>query len=134
MLAYDNTNDSAGIRITGKPTSRFQMGADLSYVNDKSSYDQTMSPGASAANVTFLAATPLPDVEYNMIRLKLFGEYALQKNSAIRLDLIHQHTKLDEWTWGYNGVPFVYNDNTTVGAKQTQNVTFVGASYIYKFK
>jgi len=134
MLAFKNTNDSLGLGITGKPTSRFQMGADLSYINDKNVYDQTMSPGAAAANVTFLAANPLPDVTFNQIRLKLFGEYALQKNAFIRLDLIHQHSKLDEWTWGYNGVPFAYNDNTTIGAKQTQNVTFVGVTYNYKFQ
>jgi len=133
-LALDNTNNSAGIRILGKPNSRFQMGADLSYVDDNSAYNQAMTAGATAANVTFLAANPLPDVNYNLLRLKMFGEYALQKNSAIRLDFIYDHSKLDEWTWGYNGVPFVYNDNTTISAKQTQNVTFLGASYIYKFK
>lgn len=131
MAALKNTNDSFGLGITGTPTGRVKVGADLSYINDKNVYDQANSPGGTTG--AFLAYG-LPDVTFNQIRLKLFGEYAVQKNSYIRLDLIHQRSKLDEWTWGYNGVPFVYSDGTTVGAKQTQTVTFAGISYVYKFK
>jgi hypothetical protein len=36
--------------------------------------------------------------------------------------------------WGYNGIPFLFSDNTTVDFKQTQTVNFVGATYIYKFQ
>lgn len=135
IAALNNTNDSFGLGITGKPSSRLHMGADLSYINDKNVYGQTNPPGSTAANIALLASSGgLPDVTFNQIRLKLFGEYAVQKNAYVRLDLIHQRSKLDEYTWVANGVPFVYADNTTVTAKQTQSVTFAGVSYIYKFK
>lgn len=134
MAALKNENDSIGLGITGKPSGRLQVGADLSFINDKNIYDQTMSPGASAANVAFLAANPLPNVEFNQFRLKLFGQYAVRKNAYVRLDFVQQHSRLDEWTWGYNGVPFVFSDNTTVTSKRNQNVSFVGVSYIYKFQ
>jgi MtrB/PioB family decaheme-associated outer membrane protein len=131
MAALKNTNDSFGLGITGQPSGRLKVGADLSYINDKNVYDQALSPGGTP---TALLAYGLPDVTFNQIRLKLFGEYAVQKNSYIRLDLVHQRSKLDEWTWGYNGTPYRFSDNTTVTAKETQTVTFAGVSYVYKFK
>ncbi len=76
----------------------------------------------------------MPDVTYRVTSLKLFGKYALRKNSDIRVDLVHQNVKLDEWTWGNNGTPFAYSDNTTVSMQPNQNVTFLGASYVYKFR
>ena len=69
-----------------------------------------------------------------MTSLKLFGKYALKKNADIRVDLVHQSVKFDEWTWRYNGTPFAYSDNTTVSMQQNQRVTFLGASYVYKFR
>lgn len=48
------------------------------------------------------------------------GVVAALPPTDIRVDLIHQRTKLDEWTWGYNGVPFAYSDNTTVTLNQNQ--------------
>ena len=60
----------------------------------------------------------------------MFGKYALEKNSAVRVDFIHQHTTLNEWTWGYNGTPFVFSDNTSVYLNPKQNVSYLGATYI----
>jgi hypothetical protein len=115
--------------------SRFQMGADLTYLNDKLKYLQDYDPLASAQNKLFLTEQGgLPDVTYRLIRLALFGEYAVDKASYVRLDLIHHRTKFNEWTYNFNGVPFTYSDNTTLNAKEHQNVTFVGISYVYRFK
>jgi hypothetical protein len=47
---------------------------------------------------------------------------------------VHDRTKLDEWTWGYNGASFLYSDNTTVGLNPSQNVTFVSVMYQYRWK
>ena len=55
------------------------------------------------------------------------------KQSDVRLDLIHVHNKLEEWAWGYAGVPFTYSDNTTVTIRPDQHVTFIGGSYILRF-
>jgi len=127
--------DSLGLGVVGKPSSRLQLGGDLTYINDRLIYQQTQDPLASAANTAFLAGSGgLPDVTYRLVRLKLFGEYALRKNAYVRVDVVHQRTLFNEWTWGYNGVPFAYSDNTTLGASQNQSVTFVGASYIYRFQ
>jgi len=130
-----DTNNSLGIGLVGKPSARYQVGADLTYLNDILKYAQTQDPLASAANTAFLAGSGgLPDVTYRLVRLKIFSQYAMDKKSSIRVDLIHQRTLFNEWTYQSNGVPFAYSDNTTLNAKENQAVTFVGASYIYKFQ
>jgi len=128
MAELENVNTSLGIGVAGKPSSRLTVGGDLSYLNDSNRYKQGMSSGVAPAG------GGLPDVTYRLTSLKLFGTYALEKNTDIRVDLAHQSAKFDEWSWGYNGIPFAYSDNTTVSMQQNQNVTFLGARYIYKFR
>jgi hypothetical protein len=114
---------------------RLDVGADVLYVFDRNIYAQTADAQASATNVAFLAQSGgLPDVTFRDLRLKFFGRYALDKNSDIRVALVHDRQKLNEWTWGFNGVPFAYSDNTTVNLNPDQNVTFVGVRYIYRWK
>ena len=133
--ALKDTADSLGLALTGRLSQRAQMGADLTYLNDTLKYAQTQDPSASAANARFLAEQGgLPDVTYRLLRLKLFGQYAVDKTSYVRLDLIHQRTLFNEWTYNFNGVPFTYSDNTTLTATQDQRVTFLGVSYVMRFK
>jgi hypothetical protein len=131
MAALRNKSDTLGLGLTGKPTSRLAVGADVLLSIDKDEYKQDLDASASAANVAFLAASGgLPDVTYRQVTLRMFGKYALEKNSAVRVDFIHQHTTLNEWTWGYNGTPFVFSDNTSVYLNPKQNVSYLGATYI----
>lgn len=118
----ENTNTALGIGVRGKPYGRFEVGGDLSYSNDKNRYGQLQA-----------TTTVLPDVTFRQTTLQFFGKFALEKNADIRVDLVHQRTYLDEWTWESNGTSFFYSDNTTISMDQNQNVTFIGASYSYKF-
>jgi MtrB/PioB family decaheme-associated outer membrane protein len=128
IAELENVNTTLGLGLSGKLSGQMDAGGDLSYVNDKNRYQQSMSSGAA------LVGGGLPDVTYRMVRLKLFGKYALEKNADIRVDMVRQSVKFDEWTWGYNGIPFAYSDNSTVSMQQSQSVTYLGASYIYKFR
>lgn len=119
----ENTNTAIGIGVRGKPSGKLDFGGDLSYLNDKNHYGQLQA-----------ATTALPDVIFHQTTLKLFGKYALEKNADVRVDFIQQHTRLNEWTWENGGQSFRYSDNTTVSMKQSQNVAFIGATYIYKLK
>ena len=116
----ENTNTSVGFGVIGKPTGKLDVGGNLSYMNDRNHYNQT--GGA------------LPDVTYRVSSLKLFGKYSLEKNSDVRVDFLHQNATLDEWTWGSSGQAFAYSDNSTVSMQPNQSVTYIGASYIYKFR
>ena len=134
-MAFRDLNDAVGVGLAGNPTSRLDVGANLSFINDRNIYDQSMGPTASATNVAFLAASGgLPDVTFRQTRVNLYGKYALDKHSAVRVDVVHERNRLNEWTWGYAGVPFTYADNTTVTLNPNQNVTLVMGRYIYSFR
>ncbi|MBS0335668.1 MAG: MtrB/PioB family decaheme-associated outer membrane protein [Proteobacteria bacterium] len=140
LASLSNINNSLGVGINGKPSPKFSVGGNLAFINDRNIYKQGLDVGASGnatglANLAFLPTFPgLPDVVFRQTRLTLFGEYALEKNAAVRVTLLHQQAKLNEWTWGNNGVPFIFSDGTTISLNQNQRVSYAGAQYIYKFQ
>jgi len=129
-----DTATSFGVGVKGTPTARLRVGGDFAWIHDKLVYAQTAdTPTGTVA--TLLASTGgMPDVTYRLTRLNLYGEYVLQKNAYVRLDFVHHRTFFNEWTYQLNGVPFLYSDNTTLSDKQKQSVSFLGASYVYKFQ
>jgi len=142
----DNKNEAFHLSLVGQPSGRLQVGGTLGYMNETNKYGIiapvtiTGTPPApfvvvqpTAANLA-QAARGVPDVVFRTDTLNLFGKYALEKYADLRVDLIHQRTKFDDWVWGYNGVPFTFADNSTVQQKVDQSVTFVGVTYIYKWK
>jgi MtrB/PioB family decaheme-associated outer membrane protein len=133
VMAFDNTNLGVSLGITGKASSKIQLGANLSYVDDKSVFAQSANTSALASVATQLVASGgLPDVTYRQTALKLFATYALEKQSSLRFDLIHQRTSVNDWTWGNNGVPFTYSDGATMTQNPEQNVSFIGVTYVYR--
>ena len=126
---------SYGLGVSGKPFAKFRIGGDLTAVLDTLRYEITPDELISAANRALLNTTGgLPDVKYKLLRINLFGEYTLDKSATLRMDWIHNRTFFNEWTYNFNGTPFLFSDNTTISAKQLQSVNFFGASYIYKFQ
>ena len=121
-----NTTSTAGVGVTGKFSSKLEVGADLSMMGDVTHY------GLESGNSS--AAGKLPDVSYHVLALKLFGKYALDSQSDIRFEVINQNLGWDEWTWASAGVPFAYSDNATVSMQPNQSVTYVGVKYVYKIK
>lgn len=128
-MAFDNTNYAASIGFTGKAASKVHVGGSLTYVDDKSVYAQTLTASAPS---NLLAGGGLPDIAYRQTALKLFGTYALEKGSSVRLDFVHQHVSTNDWAWGSNGNQFAYSDGSTVAQSQNQNVNFFGITYIYR--
>ena len=120
-------NTTAGMGVAFKPSSKLEMGGELSYMLDRNQYKQSMATGAA------IVGGGLPDVAYRMTILKLAGKYALQKNADMHISLARQIVQFDEWTWSNNGIPFAYSDNTTVAMQAGQNSSFLAVSYIYKF-
>lgn len=117
---------NVGLGVAGKLSSQWNVGADVSYTDDRNIYElgsgNTLAPGV------------LPDVSYRVVALKLYGKYAIQKNADFLFDLVHQNVKFDEWAWGSGAVPFAYSDNSTVTLQANQSVTYLGVKYVYRFK
>jgi hypothetical protein len=134
VMAFENTNTTVGVGVMGKPSDKWDLGGNLSYMDDVNKYTQTLDVAASTYSTASLAAAGgLPDILYRLTTFKLFGKYALDKKSAVRVDFVHQKVSYNDWAWTYNGVPYTYADGTTVTQKQDQSVNYVGVSYIYKF-
>lgn len=133
VMALENTSVALGLGVAGKTGSNLELGANLSYGEDKGVYAQTLDAFAGADSIALLAATGgLPDVKYRQTTLKMFGKYPLNQRATIRVDLVHQRNQVDDWTWSYNSAPFSYSDGTTLTQKPTQNVSFIGITYIYR--
>lgn len=139
--------DSIGLGARGEVSAKFRVGADLQWTRNRSSYhEDVMLTGVCGAlgfctrypTSAGVTAAPLPDIESKLTKLQLFSTYAVRKNADIRLDLIHERWKTDDWSWQFaNGTPFAYGtttDGTTVTASQKQISNFVGIRYIYKFQ
>ena len=136
LVDLKNTNDAFGLSLKGRPLDKLELTAGLTYANDETSYKQSLDSLAplSANNLAFYnyqqSIGGMPDVVYRQVALNLSGKYALDKSSALKLDLLYQQDKLDEWSW----TNFAFSDGTTVSMKPKQSFTFVGVSYINKFK
>jgi hypothetical protein len=126
IARINNITTNYGVGLVGKLSGKTEVGGDLSYMDDNNAYG--LGSGSSAAPGV------LPDVTYHTLALKLFGKYALDTQSDIRVDLVHQNTVFNEWTWANAGVPYAYSDNSTVSMQPNQNVTYLGVKYVYRLK
>jgi hypothetical protein len=128
--------NSFGVGVRGTISPRVRAGADAEYFRTVSKYRQTIVGGTLPAGLV-----PLPDVTNKLLRMKLYAQYAIQKNADIGLNLIYEYYKTDDWTWRLlpptGPVPFVYGtatDGTMVLMDPKQNSTFIGVRYTYRFQ
>ena len=120
-----NRTDTIGIGLRGKLNGAIDIGADAMLGSDKNEYKQ----GAAAS-------TQIPDISYDQTTLKFFGRYALDKDSNVRLDLVFDHRKTNDWTWNGTGSSgaYVYNDGSWVFQDPNQKIHFIGLSYNFAFR
>lgn len=128
--------DSLGMGLKGQLFGRLKVGGDIEYFRSVNEYKQAITGGALPAT-----QVPLPDITNKLVRLKLFADYAVQKNADIRVTLIHERYTTDDWTWfmfpATGRTPWVYGtatDGTSVLTNPKQDSTFVGIRYTYKFR
>jgi MtrB/PioB family decaheme-associated outer membrane protein len=146
MADLKNRSEAIGVSLTGRASSRLQVGANLTYINDVNKYGIAANTGTGGDRLSGLtvtqptavnlaqAAVGLQDVTFRKAIVSVYGQYSLNRQSDIRLDLVHQKAKYDDWVWGSESAPFVYADNTIVKQQVDQTVTFIGVTYIYKFR
>jgi len=127
-----NSTMAWGVGTVGKLSGVLEVGANVTRTSDTTKYSLSADQGMSASNVS-QSAIGLPPVIFSDTRYGAYGKYSISKQSDLRLDLLYVRTRLEEWAWGYGGVPFTFSDNTTVTLNPHQHATFVGASYIHKF-
>jgi len=124
--ALNNQTDTVGLGMRGKLTGSFDIGADAMVSRDASEYRH----GGAAVN------SPIPDIHYDQTTVKLFGRYALNRESNIRLDYVVDHRKTDDWTWNGTATSgaYVYTDGSWLYQKPNQTVQFFGLTYNHAFR
>ncbi len=134
IMSFQDTNTGVGLGFTGRPTEKLEVGGNLSYIDDKSVYEQGLDAFAPPESVALLTATGgLPNTIFRQTNLNLFAKYEIDKKSALRVNLVYQRSTVNDWGWGYNGTPFAYSDATTLYQQPNQNVGLIGVTYIYRF-
>jgi MtrB/PioB family decaheme-associated outer membrane protein len=121
----ESDSNSFGVGLRGRPLGRVKVGGDLSYTDIKDSYVQfPITPSTSTV------PQALPDVSTSLTRLNLWGDYAIDKHSGIRLDYIYDRYNTDDWTW----TTWQYVDGTVLVQDPDQKVNFVGVRYYYTWR
>lgn len=127
----NDTGDAIGLKLQGAINSSTTTGAELTYSNDRTAFDLSISNGAATGVVA-------PDISSKVTRLKLFANHALQKNSDIRFDLVYEKWQTNDWQWTYtSGLPWQYGvatDGSTVITTPKQDAAFLSVRYLYKFQ
>lgn len=122
--ALNNHVNAIGVGLRGKVTGTIDIGADAMASRDKSIYGMAG------------AASPLPDIRYDQTTLRLFGRYALEKDTSLRLDYVFDHRRNNDWTW--NGTPssgaYLYTDGTYLYQRPDDKVHFIGLSVSHAFR
>lgn len=137
-------NDTAGLSLKGKINAKWKIGADVLYTKARASYNESWNPsglgGLQARYPTSGGETAqeLPDIKTELARFGVYADYAVQKNGSLRLDVIYEHWKTNDWSYSFaDGSPFSYGttgataDGTTFTQSSPQNATFVGLRYKY---
>jgi MtrB/PioB family decaheme-associated outer membrane protein len=125
-----DTTTAWGISLKGKPRANLELGADLSSSLDVAESGMTRTGGTG---VGVPAVTSLPDYYYRQLSLKLFADYALDRQSGIRVDLVVDRRNNSDWTW-QNWTYSAASDGTTVTNVASENTAFIGVSYHYRWR
>ena len=121
--ALKSTSNNFGAGLRGKPHPKVDIGADLSYSEIKDKYGQSaVTAGATVPSI--------PTITTKMTRLTVFGRYALDPRSGIRLDYVYDRFSSDDWTWQN----FTFLDGTQLLEPSVQKVNFFLVSYYYKWR
>lgn len=120
-----NVVDSYSIGVRGKLLNgRLDTGADYVLAHDKTAYKLGNLNGGTAP------VNSLPDITWKQSTVKLFGKYAIDRDTALRLDYVFDHRKTNDWTWN----SWTYSDGTRLVQNPQDKVHFIGVSVNYAFR
>lgn len=117
---------AVGLGLKGQATDELKLGAKLQYTDDKSEFD--MASLAAPTDPQFAPDSSLPDIEYKLTTLTLFGEYALDEQQGLRVDYRYEQIKNNDWSWN-NHSDYA---GTTVTQLADESNQFIGVSYFYR--
>ena len=121
-----NVDNSFGLGLRAQSTQQLKVGADFVYSRVQDDMQVVFFTPPNAANA---AGAILPDITTRVTTLKFYADYALRRNSGVRVQFVQDRYKTDDWTWAN----WAYSDGTTVTQNPNQVVNFVGVATYLRF-
>lgn len=119
----DLKGDAFGLDVSGKVLRKFDVGLQYTHSNDTGDYPMAWDNPATTTPIG------VPDTEYKLDRLRLYGKYPVAKNSVLRADYIYDVRRMDDYTWKN----WIYSDGTTVFVDPKQTTQIFALTLIHKF-
>lgn len=134
IVVYDNRSAQAGFGVTAQAHERLQLGGTVAFVHDVSRHRQSLDSTASLADAELLAASGgLPDLRFKQRVLALFARGPLGERAHWRADLRYSHTRWNDWSHAYSGIPFPYADGSTALVAPRQETLAIGVRYVLRW-
>ena len=121
-------------RHSGLLNGKLEIIGDASYALNATSYSTQVPYNPACGSTTVLTCGTLPDINNNLLSLKLTGNYKVLKNGKVALTYLYQ--KLNSTDYFYNGQQLGYTPNSLMPTNlQPQNYTVnvVALTYSYAF-
>ena len=99
---------------------RMILGADQAY-------EAEVPVGLYDVQAIMPATAFLPEIQTKRSTLRLFGQYAVQKNLSVRVDAVYDRFRTSDWTF----TDWIYDDGTTA-VNPNSSSTFLGVSVVYR--
>lgn len=135
-----NVDTTIGMGLNGQASTNWLLGLNIVTVRDETTFNNVVATSdvGGAGNIggwagQTLPGNYLPTITYRVDKVNVSAKYAIDKSSDFILKTSLQYFSTDDWQWGYNGMPFLYSDNTTVSQPTSQMVRYLSASYVLKF-
>ena len=132
----NNTSNTFGLlaRHGGLLNNKLEIIGDFSYALDASSYSTQVPYNPACGSTSVLTCGTLPDINNNLLSLKLTGNYKVLKNGKVSLTYLYQ--QLNSSDYFYNGTQFGFTPNRVMPTglqPQGYAVNVVALSYNYAF-
>ena len=75
----------------------------------------------------------MPDLVSRLNRLHLYGDYQLQKNSSVKLSLIHESLRIADWAYDNVNPNTLANVMTTGQLSPNYTINLIGISMLYRY-
>lgn len=124
-VKLENISTAFGVGVNGKPHDKLDIGANFEFSDITDKFKQSITEVACCPG-----NTPVPNITFQLNRLRLFTNYAIQRNVGLRLDYILDYFKTNEWTWNR----WTYTDGTRLTQDTKQLVNFLGLSVYYSWQ
>lgn len=141
MLKDDDLTIGLTLKQGGLMSGKLELSGDLSYSMAKTGYSTTLNwngvtlGGQTCSDPSILSCGALPDIKNTTTRLKLSGNYQVDKSAKVVVTYLYSH--LASTDYYYNALQYGYTPTTLLPTNQTTgsyNVNVVAISYQYNFK